>query len=149
MPHIQYPKRKFDPRPGRASQTGPNSVGKVPITRMAPVNLKKDHCGIMSTDPSDVEAFIAALDNLYLGIGSYAVPDWPEGDSRWKVGEIVGRRNHRLQALDYIVEPVRVEVEQRYRDELQAMVDGGVPRPVIARGLGISLAELRDQMGWP
>jgi hypothetical protein len=103
----------------------------------------------MSFSATNVEEFIAALDNLDLGTGSYVLPDWPEGDSRWKVGEIAGRRSHRLQALEYITEPVRAEVEKRYRDELQAMVDGGVPRPVIASGLGVSLAELRDQMGWP
>lgn len=42
MPHIQYPKRRFDPRPGRTSTVGPNSVGKVPITRMTVPSLKEE-----------------------------------------------------------------------------------------------------------
>lgn len=74
-----------------------------------------------------------------------AMPDWPEGDFRWKLWDDLGANTTAQKALD----DLRRAINEDRKEIVRRHAEAGVPRPQLARALHMSLGELREWIGWP
>lgn len=95
----------------------------------------------------DLEPILDALYALppwWLG-AAIVLPDWPEGDLRWKLLDELGKIHTAGRALDRLRDAIDCDermIARRY-------IEAGMTRPQIASALGVTLSQLREWMGWP